>query len=111
METLLQKGISPTYKTLNAYLETAIRLDNRDRILQGLRLFKKFGNKHLLLHLFNLTDNFVDKKPRNKYLSLLGRAEDIPDEIYLELREFEKQYGFVANKTRVLRRPDRHSSL
>lgn len=53
----------------------------------------------------------LEKQPKNRFLKILGDAEDIPDDIYIQLHEFEKKYGFIRNKTRMLRKPDRYSAV
>ncbi len=41
MENLQKKGLEPTFEMMNTYLDTAIRLDSRERIIESLRMFKK----------------------------------------------------------------------
>jgi len=41
----------------------------------------------------------------------LGYADDMPDRVYLELIEFEKKFGFVADKVKRNRAKDKYLTM
>lgn len=91
---LKQDNLEPTYPFLTWYLETAMRLDDTDQIVEALKEFKR-----------------QKKEPRETILKKLCHAQDMPDRVYLELLEFDKKYGFLKDNVRRLRPKDKYSPM
>ena len=107
MEGLQEKGLQPTFESMNIYLDTAMRLDSRERIVDALKIFRKTSTHRQPTHTNTVT---LEREPKRKFLRALGKSEDIPDEIYVLLNEFNLKFGYIRDKIRLLRPHGRHAS-
>lgn len=86
-----EENISPTYQTLNNYLEMAMRVQDVPRIVEAL---KEFLKRKL--------------EPKIVYLKRLGFSENLPPEIFLELVQFGPKFGFVNDDVYRTKKPNKY---
>lgn len=76
------KGLPHTQRILNIYLESSIRNNNSDGIVEALETVRK-----------------IDRKAKPALLRILSNTFDLPDRIWVELKEHPMVYNLV-NKPR-----------
>jgi len=93
-ENMKKANSTPTFFALNYYLDTAIRLEDTDMIVDALKEFKK-----------------INREPKRYYLVKLGNAQDMPDRVYLELIEFKERFGFAKEGVKRSRPKDKYLTM
>jgi len=88
------EGVEPSFYCMNYYLEMAMRLQDTNKIVEVLEDFIK-----------------AKKEPKPYLLKKLGKADDMPDTVFVLLQEFENKYGFAADKVRRHRAPDKYLTM
>lgn len=88
------KGIEMSHQFLNNLLEASMKLLKVDDIVEVLQEFHKRG-----------------REPKNNLLKKLGDSENIPDDVYDELKKFSTHFGFVKDSVRRYQKKDKFSPL
>ena len=78
-----EDGIAATQKTLNILLESGLRVDNSDIIVEALEKIREIGRT---------ADPWI--------IRILTKMFDLPDRIYAELKQHHLPYNFM-NKLRA----------
>ena len=82
-DRLIEKELEPNEEIMNHYLGAAFRNADTDRTVDALN---KFHEK--------------EKEPRAYYLKKLGELKDHPDSLYVALKKFKNQFGYIHRKVR-----------
>ncbi len=102
------EGVEPSFYCMNYYLEMAMRLQNTNKIVEVLEDFIKASKRNVEMRETNF---FIEKEPKPYLLKKLGKADDMPDTVFVLLQEFENKYGFAADSVRRHRAPDKYLNM
>lgn len=95
----------PTYFCMNYYLETAMRLEDNDKIIEAVRDLKD-QSKQIFVN-----NHFLEREPKENLLKKLCTAVNMPDRVYVELYPIGKNYGFFRENVRRLMPKDKYLTM
>ena len=78
----LQKGITPNKELVNVYMEAGLRRGDTDRVISALDTYDE-----------------IQQRPPFRFLKKLGETRDMPDRLYVRLKQ-HRLFGWAAKKER-----------